>query len=405
LSDQGYQPGDCFINSIVLAGAKGAFDCTNLIQMIQVYEDITLPGVNIEVVVLEDKELHSILPLAGEEVLVVDFNTPSLASYTHVFSIVSMNDANPSSNLKTKAYRITGVAPEVLKHKSKLVNKSYRTNNSEIVKDIFQKQLGSSKSLVTEKTKGIQEYIVTNKKPFNAIKDVLLRSVSEQNESSSYVFFENQEGYHFETIEKLFQQGPLATYTNSEVTADSVFRVIFRNILGYNLPDQFNTAEKIGTGGFATQMKTFDLKTLLFGNKDVKPDVDGMTRGMSGGMSSSKFKDSHSTPGITKFMPKDSIKPDTHIPDMIPKRSAYVANLDQGRVIIRIFGDSTITVGKMINLQIITNTGSTDPGQPHQLLAGNYLITKLIHIIMPADTKPRYTMILECVAGGYATGI
>lgn len=402
---QNYSPGDVSISAIVLTGQKGSVDLTNLLQMLTIYEDCTLPGMNCEAVVLDDSDLNSVLPLIGEEVLYVNFSTPSLGSFTHSFYITTMTDANPVSSLKSKAFMITGVATEVLAHKTTLVNKSYNTNCSDMVKDIFQKFLNSNKSLTVEQTKGIQQYIVDNKKPFVAIKDILLRSVSQNHESSSYVFFENAYGYHFRTLEDLFSQQAQITFTNAEVTSQSIFQVNFRNILGYNLPDQFNTAEKLGKGAFASTLQTFDLKTLLFGTNVIKPNTSSMKFGMSNPLSSDSFKQSHSTSGVKRFVPKDSTRPDTGIDEMIPKRSAYAAEVDQGRVIINIFGDSSLTVGTMVNLQITQTNADTSLNIASPLIAGDYLITKLKHLILPPDARPRYRQLLECVSGGYASQV
>lgn len=402
---QNVQAGDVSISAIVLSGQRGTVSLTNLLQMMTIYEDVTLPGINCEVVVLDDSDLNSVLPLIGEEILYVNFSTPSLGSFTHSFYVTTMTDANPVSSLKSKAYMITGVAQEVLAHKTTLVNKSYNTNCSNMVQDIFQSFLNSNKSFNVEKTKGIQQYIVDNKKPFVAIKDILLRSVSESHESSSYVFFENANGYHFRTMEDLFNQGASITYTNAEVTSLSIFQVNFRNILGYNLPDQFNTADKLGKGAFASTLQTFDLKTLLFGTNVIKPDTSSMKFGMNSPLSSSSFKQAHSTSGVKRFVPKDSTKPDTGIDQMIPKRSAYAAELDQGRVIIRVFGDSSLTVGTMINLQITQTNADTSLNIAHPLIAGNYMINRLKHVILPQDVKPQYTQIIEAISGSYAQSV
>lgn len=400
-----YNPGDIQINAVILTGNKGTVDLTNLVQQITISEDITLPGINAQVVAMDSDDLQAVMPMVGEEILYIDYSTPSLPSFTHSFAVTTMTDANPASNLKIKAYNITGVATEVFAHKSNLIQKHYNTTNDEIVKDIFTSFLGSSKPLITEATKGIQDYIVTNKRPFVAIMDVLKRSVSDQHQSSSFVFFENQRGYNFRTLEDLFSQPTVASFTNNDTTADSIFRVIFRNILGYNLPDQFNTAQKVGAGAFASTVKTLDLQSMLFGTGDVNPDVSSMARGMKNAMSSSAFKNAMQSSGISAFIPKDLFKPDTFIDNMIPQRGAYAAEVDQSRVHVRIFGDSTLTVGDKVNLQIATNSGITGPKLPSDMIAGDYLVTKLISIILPSNRKPRYTQTMECQSAGYASSV
>jgi hypothetical protein len=54
-------------------------------------------------------------------------------------------------------------------------------------------------------------------------------------------------------------------------------------------------------------------------------------------------------------------------------------------------GDSTIKAGNLIFVNIIENTGVTSFSQAHPLLAGTYMISKLVHSIGAANMKPRYT--------------
>lgn len=400
-----YQPGDCTINALVIANKSKSVDARQLMQQLTVYEDVTLPGINVELALIESVDLLSMLPLVGEETLTIDFETPSLKSFSHTFAISAMTESSTTPNMKTRAYNLTAVAKEVMAHKTTLVNKSYNTTNDNMVKDLIQNFLGSNKNVITEATKGIQQYIVSNKRPYTAIKDILLRSVSDKHNSSSFVFFENATGIHFRTLEDLFSQGSIATYTNNEVVADSIFRVIFRNIIGYSIEEQFNSAKKAGQGAFSSTVQTFDLKSLLFGSGTISPDVQGMVKGMNGLMNSPTFRSVMGKSGLSSFIPNNTMAPQTFIDQMVPQRRAYAAEMDQYRLNVRIFGDSSLTVGTKVNLQIMQNTGDTGVNVPHPYLAGEYLVTKLKHVILPLDAKPRYTQLMECVSGGYAKSV
>jgi hypothetical protein len=391
-------PGDVKINGLVITSKGGALDVTHLMQIMEVYEDITLPGINVELVLLDDRDLQDILPLVGSETLIVNYESPGLGSFVHTFALTAMHDENPAPNLKTKAYRLVGVAMEVIRHKTSLVDKSYRTQYSAMVQDIFQTYLQSGNSLEVEQTKGIQHYTVTNKKPFVSIKDILSRSVSDSHESSSYVFFENQQGFHFVTMEQLSGQGPHCTYSNYEVVNQSIFQLNFRNILGYKIPDAFKVAEKLGLGAFASKIQWYDHESLKYGFKIVQPNVQGMTRPQPDIMTQGPH-----TPGIHHFVPKDLRKPDTFLDEMIPKRAAYAAEMDQIRIIVRAFGDSTLTVGQTVDLQLMMTTGQTSTREPDRLLAGKYLVSKLNSIILPGDVRPMFTQVMELLGGGYAS--
>ncbi|MDR3502970.1 MAG: hypothetical protein P4L79_10330 [Legionella sp.] len=394
-----FNPGDIQVNSVFLTSTRGSVDLTNLYQMISIYESVLMPGVNAEIVVLEDKNLAGVLPLIGEETVTISFNTPSLDGPTYTFSIASLQDAQPTSNQKTKAYRLDCVSTEVNTHQSTLIQKSYNTNVSNMVQDIVKSFLKSSKHINTEQTMGIQQYIVSNKQPFDAILDLVKRAASSTNKSSTFVFFENQDGFNFKTIEGMLQQAPVSTYTNNTITADSIYRVIFKNLIGYTIPEQFNTPGKIGQGAFASITKTFDFKTMQFVNNLTQPanmNYAGSATNSAGFIA--KFAQAA---GRSMHLPVDSIQPDNFISSFIGNQKAFVANLDQLKMVIRIFGDSTLKAGDMINVNIMQTDGSSGQSYLDPMLSGKWMISDLRHVILPMDAKPQYTCICELTSGGY----
>jgi len=337
-------PGDISVNNIVLSGSKGVLDVTNQFQSLSVLEDLMIPGMNASLVLLDSLNLQSMLPLIGEEILYINYNTPSISGLSHTFAVSSMKDASPASALKVRAYEIECIALEAFTNKTTLVSKSYNTTLDMVVNDLFENFLNSNKSLQTEATQGIQKYIVTNERPFDAINRIRKRSSSITNPSSSFLFFENQRGYYYVTLESLFSQGIVASYTDSDIGADNFLtRNNFRTMLGYNLPDVYDTATKLGQGAFTSTVKRLDLKSLLFSTQNESPS-SGSNRSSSG------FKGAMGGSGISSFIPKDMFNPDTFIDKMIAPQRAFLAEVDQLKIHIKIFGDSSLTVGQQIGI-------------------------------------------------------
>ena len=386
-----YNPGDVVVNNVVLAGSSGTLDVTNQIQSLSVHEDLMIPGMNASLTLLDSLNLQRMLPLIGEEILYVNYNTPSLAGLSHTFAVSSMKDASPSSALKVRAYDIECIALEAFTNKTTLVSKTYNTQLNAVVADLFENFLNSNKSLQTEATQGVQKYIVTNERPFDAINRIRKRSASISHPSSSFLFFENQRGYFYVTLEALFQQGIVASYTDADVGADNfITRNNFRTMLGYNLPDVYDTATKLGQGAFTSTVKKLDMKSLLFSSQD-KGSSTGSNRSSGG------FKGSMSGSGISSFIPKDMFNPDTFIDKMIAPQRAFLAEVDQMKLHIKIFGDSSLTVGQQIGIHIIVNDGSTGPRADSAQISGNYVISKLNSMIFPTDVHPRFIQVIEAV--------
>ena len=382
-------PGEIYINSMTLTGQNGSFDITNLINLVSVYEDIKLPGTNISLILLDDKNLQDNFPLIGEETLSIDFNTPSLGSFTHTFNIASMNNASPTINQKAKMYELIGVSTEAITNKSTLIQKTYNTNLSGVVSDIVSSFLNSNKPLNVEETQGVQKYIVQNKRPFEAIAEIMRRSASVNNPSSSYMFFENQKGLNYKTIEGMLKDNTVVQFTNAGVIADSIFNVYFRNIISYNVDEAYNVPRKVGQGAFNSTSKVLDQKTLLYSNQIIPSIIKGISSG--------KFKQNITGSGITNFIPKDMMSPDTFLDKVLPAQRAYLAEADQRKVHVKVWGDSTLTVGTCVYLHLLQNTSDTSQRTDDPVLSGKYLITKLKHVILPPDANPRYTILMECI--------
>lgn len=68
---------------------------------------------------------------------------------------------------------------------------------------------------------------------------------------------------------------------------------------------------------------------------------------------------------------------------------------------ITIYGDSEITVGDVITLNIDESSGlqSDETKETSSVMSGNYLVTKVRHALTMSDT-PEYYMALEVVKDG-----
>lgn len=390
------------ITSIVISGTGLTLDVTDLVIQLDVFNDLMIPGLNASLVIIDPANLHGLIPLVGNEQLILNYATPGLASFIHTFFITTIEDAKHNTALRVKAYKISAVAKEVYTNKKTLVDKAYNTTFDAVVKDLFTSApptgLGSAKPLKTEATQGVQQYVVTNERPFDAINKIRKRSSSVAHPSSTYLMFEDQIGYNFVTLESLFAGPIVAIYDNSNVGAVNLLTDMnFRTILGYNVPELLNMSMKIGQGAFGSIVKTYDLKTSLFGTGPFS--LGGGGAGGAGGVA-----------GLSSFIPKDMTRPDTFIDQFIVKQRAFLAQVDQIKLHLKIYGDSTLCVGQQITVNLIINDDTTGPrildNQPPFGIAGNYVIAKIVSTILPTDVSPRYLQILECVSNVlYVTGV
>lgn len=399
-------PGDVDIKTVSIHSPKGTVNATELVIFMNIYESIFMPTFYAEVVLRSEASIANLLPLVGEEKINIEFATPSRGTATYELYITDMKDAQTTSNQKSKTFKLTCVSTEIFNHKTRFIQKSYNTNIHNIIDDICTKYLETDKDTDFRDTKGVHKVIIPNMKPFQAIDMLRRRAVSAQDQSSSFVFFENKDGFHFKTIETLFKEGDVGdrNFIIKPTAQADAFASVFRNILAFNQPKQYDTLGKLGGGGVNVQTKVLDFKDLTYKVKD-NPNLDNskyvsaqgkfsLTNSPEFNQAFGKFAGAHS------LIPLDTNIFNSFIDEMTPKLKSFVSQLAQGTVNKHIYGDSEMTAGQLVNLDIFEPEG-TSTTSSDKLISGNYLVASLRHIIGPVGSQPRYTCAVECIKGGY----
>ena len=98
------------------------------------------------------------------------------------------------------------------------------------------------------------------------------------------------------------------------------------------------------------------------------------------------------------FVPFDSSLPELDLPEKVGYLQSFVQKILQSMVRIHVNGDSTITVGEMLELNIPSFDGLDAKSSGSRLKGGNYLITKLRHMITPGPNNV-YTQSMELIKG------
>lgn len=397
-------PGDVQIKTVSLFTDQGVVNLLEHVKAISIFESVFVPGIIVELTIWDTKNVSSKLPVLAGQRLQLQLCTPGRNDMKYELIVTDMKDGNPSENMRSKSYVIYATSAEVMRNASNLVMKAYNTNISSMVKDIISYYLGTKKTIDVQQTKGIQKVIVQNQNPFDAIKMLRKRSISVDNKSSSYVFFENQDGFHYKTLEKLME-GDTGdrVFTNDETVRTDITLPIFRNLINYQQPAQYSVVDRVKKGGLSVDMAKFDFKTLKYTRKATKfnpsdfknadgtlqnPDADEM--GQYGRSSGDMVNVWH-----------DSSYPDTFLAEGIGPRVNATMLFGQGGLQLHVFGDSELTAGQMIEVKIIENATSSENPEEHHLLSGKYLITFLHHQILSEGNNPRYTCSIETLKGGY----
>lgn len=420
MADKTYNAGEIEITQFDLVSLDGKARQSIISQVVtfDIYESIMMPLIFCQVMINDSINLIEKFPIIGEEYLEISFKNPELNSQqSFKFKTASVTNKFTEGQGKKLFYIINAASEELLLNSSRLIQRQYPNGNPyDMIADILTKDLKTKKKLRTDArtARGTDRITLTSQAPLQAIDLIRKRTVSKKYRSSSYVFFENREGFNFSTIEHLIFTGKNAIgdkifFYDSNVN-DSTQNINIRNILAYQQIATTNISDLVGEGGLANRTISLDLKTGSLNTIDfnfsqqidkfIQTDSDNISK-----LKTSSFMNKYaSKPGSDNLrqsmMPKSSNLGDSFREEASGFLKSYVNQLMQNITRVYVYGDAAVTAGNIIKLKFPEITGGSEKTGDSKLSSGNYLVTKTRHSFVVRD-KVTYKMVLECVKPGF----
>lgn len=341
----------------------------------------------------------------------LDFSTEDGAQAKFKFKMLQNKNLDDGARSNqgsghNKQYNIRGIQPEALASQGNPVEKSYKDSTSNMVKDIVKNYFKSDKQVeIGEQTKGKRRMVFGGVHPLEAIKTLDDEHEAQDSQSSTYTLFQRADGgqqkYVFTTFEKLFQQSPVATLSQSStLNAGGTSEQAMKNsILWINVSDSFNTLPRAMStaseqsfnmtthrvtqtkGGSGTKFKTAD------GNRSVYSEKAKYAEEYPVGLMHDKVNE-----------------PQRHnVGDAKRKRAEFLSHLAQNSAELEIIGNPNIKLGSMVNLNIPAKVDG-DGKSGEKQFNGKALVVGIRHKIKTAGEQPRYTMVLRVVKASYKEG-
>jgi hypothetical protein len=228
------------------------------------------------------------------------------------------------------------------------------------------------------------------------------------------VFFENRRGFNFVTIEKMMEDGAKAIAagaSDKEFFLDNNSKldsrnITIRDIIAYNQPNFATAVSKVQDGAQFKIVNKVDLVTMNT-TKLNYTDNEGSAQFKTADGSSaattttSTFQQNHGkTTAVSMLRFTRSDKSEDFFPDKMNIISSYADKIAQNITNIHIYGDTEITVGDMIKCTFPSTKDTDDNTGKSRLDSGNYLVSKLCHIVLNTD-RPQHTIALELIKGGF----
>lgn len=376
------------------------------IRNISIFENLYDPTMFCEILVEDSIDLWSTFPINGEETLELSYKTFGVDDVSvYKFDIFRMKDKKDETTDKTSIYVLQGISSESITAATLgKINTAFNDPIETIISTLLRKYIKTDKFLHVEKTKGLAPITIPNLYAFQAIDFLKNRAVSAEVPNSSFVFYENQHGFHFRTIESLLYTkrndigSKVFTYDMSSIFPDKEEQTrMFRTIIVLEKKDIVNTVNNIA-GGITNVVKNFDVIT-----KQVEPVAFNFMKKASQIIASDQMATPFNTQEFlgnfmkvskqaqTIFNVKDSSLQSDLLPVAMGNKIAYNKLFSTFNIEVLVYGDSTLTVGETLKLNTQENSGTTGRKGSESKISGTYLITGLRHLITPNPSPVHYT--------------
>jgi hypothetical protein len=412
---QSYEAGDVKLISVKLVnGVKNAtVDIRAQCASISIYEDMEEPTVYVEINMVDSINLVKDFPIIGEEDLEIAFVTPSRDKITtYKFTIFSVEGTSVSTTGKASVYTLKGVTKEHFTNSKVQVEKTYNTTVDEMVLDVLANEIKTSRPINVEATRGLYKVTVPRSNPFEAIDLLRQKAIAKRPSGGVFVFYENQHGFNFTSIERLLEEGMktigsrIFTYAPTTNTDKAREAFSFRNIQRYQHLSKFDTIDKMSGGLFKNTSRHYDLQTKEF--RETVFELDKQLTKFETGEKKAVVPNSNKLINDAKegspyymFAAKDSSKGNDYVSDFVGYRRAFTKLFNQNVTRVMVYGDNYLAVGDMVTLELPDTSGTTEKKTKDQRFSGNYMITKLRHLIIQEDKKFKHHITFDCNKAGY----
>ena len=209
-------PGDYRVKEIVLYSYGGSqLDITGLTALINIYQDLDTPFISGNIMFYDTIGAANKLPIIGNEFLEFKMRTPieggngdeEIDATNHRFQVYEKKSVKTSQNVQAIALFFTSI--ESIRNERLRVSKTLSGSYGEMVNNIFKGDrdlLNSKKELFIDPTLGNYSFTFPNVRPIDGIH--MLKDIAEPANfrTPHYMFYENNRGFHFRTLESLYRE-------------------------------------------------------------------------------------------------------------------------------------------------------------------------------------------------------
>lgn len=400
-----------------LTSSGQSFDLRKLLVELCYYEDIYSFSVSGYLTVQDGQGFIQLLQLTGNQFLELNFGKikGAINNIKQTFRVYKIENRKPSGNMNTESYKLYFCSEElVLSEQIKISKSVVGTKISDIIKSVLTNQnngllIESEKIAVIEETTGVYDFIIPRLKPFEAISwlsNYARPSASNQNDKvADMLFFQNKDGFNFRSLQSMFKQPIYGTYKYQLKNLgdnEQSFKEKMNTILNYEFVKTYDMLNEINQGTFANKLISLDTiartaNTTTYNYENNKSghlnkgavsnemrNRLGLTQSTSPDASFKVFTANamQSNAAYIKQVP-NAVAKNVAVETFVPNRTAQISLASYTVMKMTIPGDPGISVGRTINVNLLTLKPSATSKGLDEFYSGKYLVTAVRHIIQP----------------------
>ena len=413
---------------------------------LNLFEDMYRSGLYGNLLIIDANNLSQNLNLTGDELISIKMVTPTMDDTLiyKVFKCYAITHRQAFTDTGKQSYIIHFASPEIFLDSLVPLYKTFSGKPDDIVKDIFENHLATSRVgdnnftplvIVGDASNQIK-FTSPGWRPSKCINWIASKTLSAGYNAPNYVFYESNKAFYFGNVEQMidiakssnmYYQDYYYVANNLDGTAASASDVSYQKDIDFeykkvedmHVVETYNSLKSTQNGYLANRLFTFDLVSKthdVFDYDHVEnysayhhmEDIQGQslppfnTNALDSGgalRAPGQFNQvylKHKTL-YTDFTNNAS----DIIEKILPPRTATMAELTNFKIEITVPGRTDIEVGALVNFHYPDisprDTTDTSKAKDDQLYSGIYLITAVRHKIV----LTKHMMILELVKDSY----
>jgi len=413
------------LDTLELISPRGVHPLNKLMVELNLYEDIMGDTISGQLQLSDAVGIINQFGLNGTEFIQISFrkNTDDSYPLSKKYRIISVTNRGVNVNNNYEVYTIDFVSEEFIFAEQYRISKAFRnTKISDIIENILINYIKvgkkDTKPLSIENTYGVYDFVLPNKKLFETINWLATYARPEKNPGADMLFFENSDGYYFNSLQTLYQQPIYQRYYLNPKNISNDLNQQFTNVIEFRILNFFDALDAVTNGTFANKVITFDILTrkvhsnfFSYGDyfqKSKSLNDYGITNnyenrrkesmyttldGSDLEMGTLRLASSNAYQKLNRFIQSsaggaNNVANDIFIETYLKHRVAQIGLFKNTRIEIAVPGDPSLVIGKTVEF-IHFGVGENRIADPY--LSGKYLITALRHSIK-TDT---YITLLE----------